>query len=84
MRRGDKRRFDRANRPVETKGGGVISKIWSLRRERDAAARESGQALVEYTLILIVIAFVTFAALQAIGTSVTGALFDAAAGFGGA
>lgn len=46
--------------------------------------RESGQALVEYALILILIAFITFGALEAIGTSVTGALSDAAAGFGGA
>ena len=61
----------------------MISRICSFGRESDAE-RESGQALVEYTLILVVIAFVTFAALQAIGTSVTGALFDAAAGFGGA
>lgn len=46
--------------------------------------RESGQALVEYALILILIAFIAFGALEAIGTSVTGALADAAAGFGGA
>lgn len=46
--------------------------------------RESGQALVEYALILILIAFIAFGALEAIGTSVTGALSDAAAGFGGA
>jgi Flp pilus assembly pilin Flp len=45
---------------------------------------ESGQALVEYALILMLIAFVAFAALQLIGTSVVSALSDAAAGFGGA
>ena len=47
-------------------------------------ARESGQALVEYTLLLMLICFVCFFALEALGTSVVGALGDAAAGFGGA
>jgi Flp pilus assembly pilin Flp len=46
--------------------------------------RESGQALVEYTLILMLVALITFAALETIGTSVVSALGDAAAGFGGA
>ena len=45
---------------------------------------ESGQALVEYALILMLIAFVAFASLQVIGTNVIGALTDAASGFGGA
>ena len=46
--------------------------------------REGGQALVEYALILMLIAFVAFAGLQLIGTSVVSAISDAAAGFGGA
>ena len=51
---------------------------------RSAEERDSGQALVEYALILMLIAFIAFGSLEAIGTSVTGALSDAAAGFGGA
>jgi Flp pilus assembly pilin Flp len=43
--------------------------------------RDGGQALVEYALILMLVAIVAFAALEAIGTSVAGALSDAAAGF---
>jgi Flp pilus assembly pilin Flp len=61
----------------------VISNIRRLTR-RDEGANESGQALVEYALILMLIAFVAFAGLEAIGTHVAEALLDAAAGFGGA
>jgi Flp pilus assembly pilin Flp len=60
----------------------VISNI--RRVVRRSEERESGQALVEYALILMLIAFIAFGALEAIGTSVAGALSDAAAGFGGA
>jgi Flp pilus assembly pilin Flp len=60
----------------------VVSNIRPLTRsEQDA--RESGQALVEYALILLLLALVAFGALEAIGTSVSGALFDVAAGFPG-
>jgi Flp pilus assembly pilin Flp len=61
----------------------VISNIRSFSREGEAP-RESGQALVEYALILMLLAFVAFAALQVIGVSVVSALSDAASGFGGA
>ena len=64
-------------------GGGVVSNIKRFTRQGEDA-RESGQALVEYTLILMLIAFVAFGTLEVLGTSVTGALGDAAAGFGGA
>jgi Flp pilus assembly pilin Flp len=61
----------------------VISNISRFVR-RSQEERESGQALVEYALILMLIAFITFGALEAIGTSVADVLSDAAAGFGGA
>lgn len=61
----------------------MISNIKRFTREGEDT-RESGQALVEYTLILMLIAFVAFATLEVLGTSVVGALGDAAAGFGGA
>jgi Flp pilus assembly pilin Flp len=61
----------------------VISNISRFTRQGEEA-RESGQALVEYTLLLMLICFVCFVALEALGTSVVGALGDAAAGFGGA
>jgi pilus assembly protein Flp/PilA len=38
---------------------------------RDRMAREEGQALVEYALILALIAVVTIAVLQAIGVNVS-------------
>jgi Flp pilus assembly pilin Flp len=36
------------------------------------ASAEDGQALVEYSLIILLVALVTIAALTAIGTSVSG------------
>lgn len=65
------------------KGGGVNSNFSRFVR-RSQEDRESGQALVEYALILMLIAFIAFGALEAIGTSVADVLSDAAAGFGGA
>jgi Flp pilus assembly pilin Flp len=47
-------------------------------------ARESGQALVEYALILMFIALVTVGALQSIGLSVVQPISDVATGIGGA
>lgn len=61
----------------------MISNIRRFGRQGRLAC-ESGQALVEYCLILMLIAFVAFGALQVLGTSVIQALGDAAAGFGGA
>jgi Flp pilus assembly pilin Flp len=61
----------------------VISSISRFTR-RGEKASESGQALVEYALILMLICFIAFTALEVIGTSVVGALGDAASGFGGA
>jgi Flp pilus assembly pilin Flp len=42
--------------------------------------RDEGQALVEYALVLLLIALVTVAALTSIGVSVSSALFDMANG----
>jgi pilus assembly protein Flp/PilA len=39
---------------------------------RDRLAREQGQALVEYALIIALIAVVAIAALQLTGNSITG------------
>jgi Flp pilus assembly pilin Flp len=61
----------------------VISNISRLIRQ-GKKTRESGQALVEYTLILMLICFVVFGALESFAPSVVGSLEDAAAGFGGA
>jgi Flp pilus assembly pilin Flp len=61
----------------------VFSIISRLIR-RVGVACESGQALVEYALILMLIALLTVAALQTIGGSVSTFLSDAAAGLGGA
>jgi Flp pilus assembly pilin Flp len=44
---------------------------------------ESGQTLVEYTLILMFVALVTIGAVETIGTTVADFLSDAAAGVGG-
>jgi Flp pilus assembly pilin Flp len=41
---------------------------------------DEGQALVEYALVLLLIALVTVAALTSIGVSVSSALFDMANG----
>ena len=47
------------------------------------AGDETGQSLVEYTLILLLVVLVTITALQLIGTTVSGLISQAAAGFGG-
>jgi Flp pilus assembly pilin Flp len=60
----------------------VFSKISRLTRRGDVVC-ESGQALVEYALILMLIALLTVAALQSIGGSVTGFLSAAASVLGG-
>jgi Flp pilus assembly pilin Flp len=44
-----------------------------------AIPEEDGQALVEYSLILLLVALVTIAALTSIGTSVSGILNTVAA-----
>jgi pilus assembly protein Flp/PilA len=49
--------------------------------ERDGRrSREEGQALVEYALILLLVALVTVGALSAIGVSVSNAINAMAAG----
>jgi Flp pilus assembly pilin Flp len=60
----------------------VFSKIsYTTRQGEDSS--ESGQALVEYALILMLVALVTLAALETIGGTVSQFLSDAADGFGG-
>ena len=54
----------------------------SIRRSTKEDARESGQALVEYALILMFIALVAVAALESIGVGVAEPLMDAADGLG--
>src|SRR5919204_191642 len=49
-----------------------LYQVWA--RIRDRIEREEGQALVEYALILALIAVLTVAALQAIGANVSGLL----------
>lgn len=61
----------------------IVNRL-ARRTRRADDSHESGQALVEYALILLLIAFVAFTSLQVLGTGVVGALTDAAAGFGGA
>jgi Flp pilus assembly pilin Flp len=46
--------------------------------------RESGQALVEYTLLLMCVALVTVTALTTIGVNILEPLSDVATGIGGA
>jgi Flp pilus assembly pilin Flp len=60
----------------------VFSNIVRLARQGDRE-RESGQALVEYALILMLIALVAVGALTQIGVNIVGPLSDAAAGVGG-
>ena len=50
---------------------------------RRFGSEESGQTLVEYALILMLVAFLTFAALTSIGTTVATFLADAASALGG-
>lgn len=47
-------------------------------------AREGGQALVEYTLLLMFVALVAVTALQTIGVNILGPLTEVATGVGGA
>ena len=61
----------------------MFSIIRRVTRQRDDA-RESGQALVEYALILMFVALVAVAALESIGLGVAEPLMDAADGLGGA
>jgi Flp pilus assembly pilin Flp len=65
------------------RGGGVHT-ISRLSTRLDEDARESGQALVEYALILMFIALVAVAALESIGVGVAAPLMDAADGLSGA
>ena len=44
-----------------------------------ALSREDGQALVEYSLIILLVALVTIAALTSIGTAVSGIIQSVAA-----
>jgi Flp pilus assembly pilin Flp len=60
----------------------VFSKI-SCTTRRGEQSSESGQALVEYALILMLVVLVTLAALETIGGTVSQFLADAAEGFGG-
>lgn len=64
------------------KGGSVFSIIRRLTRQGDDAC-ERGQALVEYALILTVVALITAAALESIGGSVSQFISQAAAGVSG-
>jgi|Tabmets5t2r1_1033131.scaffolds.fasta_scaffold43478_2 pilus assembly protein Flp/PilA len=50
------------------------------RKNTIAFGREDGQALVEYALVLLLIALVTVAALTSIGVSVSSAITDMANG----
>jgi pilus assembly protein Flp/PilA len=50
------------------------------RETRIAFGREDGQALVEYALVLLLIALVTVAALTSIGVSVNSAITNMANG----
>jgi Flp pilus assembly pilin Flp len=59
----------------------VFSSISSLARWGGDAC-ESGQALVEYALILMLVALLTLAALETIGGTVSQFISDAAEGFG--
>jgi Flp pilus assembly pilin Flp len=58
--------------------------IMNLNIFRDKSGAESGQALVDYSFILILVAIVCFAALQFIGTDVLSVFNLVANGFPGA
>ncbi len=60
----------------------MFSKISRLRGPGQDAS-ETGQALVEYALILMLVALLTLAALETIGGAVSEFLSDAAEGFDG-
>ena len=59
----------------------MFSKISCFTRRAEGSS-ESGQALVEYALILMLVALLTLAALETIGGTVSQFLSDAADGFG--
>ncbi|HXV03858.1 MAG TPA: hypothetical protein VFP24_09830 [Gaiellaceae bacterium] len=56
----------------------MSSRLWRFWSE------ESGQTLVEYALVLMLVAFLTVTALTSIGVTVSNFFADAAAGLGGA
>jgi Flp pilus assembly pilin Flp len=60
----------------------VFSNICRLIRA-DEEARESGQTLVEYALILMLVVLLTVTALQTIGDTLLQFITDAAEGVGG-
>jgi Flp pilus assembly pilin Flp len=60
----------------------VFSNIWCLIRP-DEEARERGQTLVEYALILMLVVLLTVTALQTIGDTLLQFISDAAEGVGG-
>jgi Flp pilus assembly pilin Flp len=68
---------------LRQKGGGVCSNKISRLTRRDDESSESGQALVEYALILMLVALLTLTALETIGGTVSQFLSDAAEAFGG-
>ena len=49
-----------------------LSRLWTAVRER--LAMEDGQALIEYALILALVALLTIGVLQAMGTNVSNLL----------
>ena len=49
-----------------------LSRLWTVVRERSAV--EDGQALIEYALILGLVALLTIGVLQTVGANVSGLL----------
>jgi len=58
--------------------------VSNISRRFQSGAQEGGQALVEYTLLLMFVALVCVTALQSIGVNILGPLSDVATGVGGA
>jgi pilus assembly protein Flp/PilA len=52
-----------------------------FKRQRDKFFEDDGQALVEYALILMLVALVVIGALTSIGSTVTQMIMNAASGF---
>jgi Flp pilus assembly pilin Flp len=65
------------------RGGNVIPNTNRLLQASEDD-RESGQALVEYTLLLMCVALVAVTALTTIGVNILEPLSDVATGIGGA